>query len=298
LTPGPGGSFYGAAGWGGAYNDGLLFNLTTDGTLMTLVTFANTNGAQPYGTLTPGPDGNFYGTTYAGGNGDPNNGYGYGTIFKVTTNGTLTTLASFNSTNGASPWAGLTLGPDGNFYGTTYAGGNGNNGTVFRLNLPPDFIASPTSQTLSIGGSATFSCQPSGTGPFAYQWLSNGVPIAGATGSSLTVSYASWLAAPKIQYQIAVANAWGSSTSAAVSVNLLLQPNIYAISNCIGGTVALYLTSYPNSTNRLWTTTDLSLPLAQWQVLATNVADSNGLGQFIDTNAIVPPQRFYRLSQP
>ena len=40
-------------------------------------------------------------------------------MFKVTTNGTLTTLVSFNGTNGANPGAALTLGTDGNFYGTT-----------------------------------------------------------------------------------------------------------------------------------------------------------------------------------
>ena len=47
-----------------------------------------------------------------------------GTVFKVTTNGTLTTLVSFNGTNGAYPHAGLTLGNDGNFYGTTSQGGS------------------------------------------------------------------------------------------------------------------------------------------------------------------------------
>ena len=47
------------------------------------------------------------------------NGQWYGTVFKVTTNGTLTTLVSFNGTNGANPNAALTLGNDGNFYGTT-----------------------------------------------------------------------------------------------------------------------------------------------------------------------------------
>ena len=50
----------------------------------------------------------------------------------MTTNGTLTTLASFNYANGAYPQAGLVQGADGNFYGTTEDGGYGN-GTVFRM---------------------------------------------------------------------------------------------------------------------------------------------------------------------
>jgi uncharacterized repeat protein (TIGR03803 family) len=54
-------------------------------------------------------------------------------VFKVTTNGILTPLVSFNFTNGANPRAALTLGNDGNFYGTTYYGGSGDDGTVFQV---------------------------------------------------------------------------------------------------------------------------------------------------------------------
>jgi uncharacterized repeat protein (TIGR03803 family) len=56
-----------------------------------------------------------------------------GTVFKVTTNGTLTILVSFNYANGAYPDAGLTLGNDGNFYGTTGEGGSNGYGTVFKV---------------------------------------------------------------------------------------------------------------------------------------------------------------------
>ena len=75
-------------------------------TLQTLCSFNGTNGANP-NALTLGNDGNFYGTTWIGGS-RTNLPYlnGVGTVFKVTTNGTLTTLVSFNSTNGAAPYAG------------------------------------------------------------------------------------------------------------------------------------------------------------------------------------------------
>ena len=139
LSLGTDGNFYGTTEAGGAFEGGwgetlgTVFKVTTNGTLTTLVSFNGTNGAAPYAGLTLGNDGNFYGTTDE----SSGNAAGYGTVFKVTTNGTLTTLVSFNVTNGESPLAALTLGKDGNFYGTTYMGGSSGDGTVFRLSLPP-----------------------------------------------------------------------------------------------------------------------------------------------------------------
>jgi uncharacterized repeat protein (TIGR03803 family) len=82
----------------------------------------------PSAALVQGSDGNFYSTTAYGG------ARGQGTIFRVTPDGTLTTLVSFDGTNGSHPVAGLIQSSNGNFYGTTaYGGTNGNNGTVFQM---------------------------------------------------------------------------------------------------------------------------------------------------------------------
>ena len=102
-------------------------------TLQTLFSF-NTNyanGGYPSAALTLGNDGNFYGVTGAFYN--KTNKLFYATVFKVTTNGTLTTFATINDAYGASPAGALTLGSDGNFYGTTVGGGNNNLGTVFQV---------------------------------------------------------------------------------------------------------------------------------------------------------------------
>jgi uncharacterized repeat protein (TIGR03803 family) len=128
LTLGNDGNFYGTTYGGGSNNIGTVFKVTTNGTLTTLVSFKGSYLAYPQAGLTLGTDGNFYGTTYGGGS-----SIYYGTVFKVTTNGTLTTLSSFSGTNGANPEAALTLGTDGNFYGTTYGGGSNNIGTVFKV---------------------------------------------------------------------------------------------------------------------------------------------------------------------
>jgi uncharacterized repeat protein (TIGR03803 family) len=54
-------------------------------------------------------------------------------VFRLTSNGFLTTLASFNGANGGSPQARLIAGRDGTLYGTTAGGGSGDHGTVFQV---------------------------------------------------------------------------------------------------------------------------------------------------------------------
>jgi len=103
-------------------------------TLTTLVTFGGSPTA-PYSALVQGTDGNFYGTTVYGGSSSCS--MGCGMVFKVTPSGTLTTLHTFcaqrTCADGSNPYAGLVLGTDGNFYGTTALGGAHNSGTVFRI---------------------------------------------------------------------------------------------------------------------------------------------------------------------
>jgi uncharacterized repeat protein (TIGR03803 family) len=102
-------------------------------TLTTLQSFDGTNGAAPQGTLVQGIDGNFYGTTVDGGNFNSLCGSGCGTVFKIAPSGALTTLHSFDGTDGQLPSAGLVQGTDGSFYGTTAYGGTNRSGTVFKI---------------------------------------------------------------------------------------------------------------------------------------------------------------------
>jgi uncharacterized repeat protein (TIGR03803 family) len=128
LVQGIDDNLYGTTYQGGTNNFGIIFKVTTNGTFTVLHSFAGTNdGANPYAGLVQGMNGDFYGTTFFGGTN------GYGTVFQSETNGTLTTLVSFNNTNGADPQAGLVQGVDGNFYGTTANGGTNGYGTVFKL---------------------------------------------------------------------------------------------------------------------------------------------------------------------
>jgi len=153
LVQGSDGNFYGTTSQGGAHGYGTVFKITPSGTLTTLYSFGSQSGdgGGPLDTLAQGTDGNFYGTTSYGGANPGPNGAG-GTVFSITPDGTLTTLYSFCSqngcTDGATPYAGLLQGSDGNFYGTTEYGGANNPapycmgpgkcirgaGTVFKIN--------------------------------------------------------------------------------------------------------------------------------------------------------------------
>ena len=92
------------------------------------------DGANPASTLIQGADGNFYGTTADGGSA------GYGTVFRVSPQGTFTLLYTFTSSagDGAYPYTGLVIDSAGNIYGTTSGGGTSGvgklgGGTVFRI---------------------------------------------------------------------------------------------------------------------------------------------------------------------
>ncbi len=82
-----------------------------------------------------GTDGNFYGTTHSGGGG----AYAFGTVFRITPTGSLTTLHSFcsqpNCADGALLRRALVQGASGNFYATTSSGGTSWAGTVFKITL-------------------------------------------------------------------------------------------------------------------------------------------------------------------
>jgi uncharacterized repeat protein (TIGR03803 family) len=143
LVQAANGDFYGTTYDGGAncspYGCGTIFKITLSGMLTMLHSFDGADGAYPYAGLVQATNGDLYGTTYDGGaNCLPD---GCGTIFRITPSGTLTTLYTFCSqtgcADGQNPYAGLAQATNGDFYGTTYAGGAncpaGGCGTIFKI---------------------------------------------------------------------------------------------------------------------------------------------------------------------
>jgi uncharacterized repeat protein (TIGR03803 family) len=128
LVQGTDGDFYGTTRSGGAHGEGTVFKITPAGALTTLYSFcAQSNcadGYNPASTLVQGADGSFYGSALDGGISGCDFPYNCGTIFRITPDGKLTTLHRFDATDGASPTGALVQATDGNFYGTTYQGGD------------------------------------------------------------------------------------------------------------------------------------------------------------------------------
>ena len=133
LVQGIDGNFYGTT-----YSDGVsqcngagcgtVFKITPQGKLTTLHRFNGNDGFWPFAVLVQASDGNFYGTTALGGTKG-----GYGTVFKITPGGTLTTLHNFDGTDGFYPRGGMVQATDGNFYGTESDGGARHYGSVFKI---------------------------------------------------------------------------------------------------------------------------------------------------------------------
>jgi uncharacterized repeat protein (TIGR03803 family) len=150
LTLGGGGTLFGTTFAGGIHGQGVVFFITLSGALTALHSFDGaSDGANPVGQLIRA-NGFFYGTTSAGGTN------GGGTVFQITSGGVFNVLYSFTGgSDGANPAAGLALGSDGNFYGTTYAGGPSGDGGIYKI-TPQGVLTSLYLFTGGDDGSSSF----------------------------------------------------------------------------------------------------------------------------------------------
>ncbi len=126
------GYMYGATENGGHLEAGEIFRLSTTGAIKKLYAFTDEDdGANPNAPLTEGiKDGNLYGTAHIGGY--YHDGV-YGTIFEMSLpSDNLGAGYNFDGSAGTNPTAGLLSASDGNFYGTTNAGGSNDLGVIFE----------------------------------------------------------------------------------------------------------------------------------------------------------------------
>ena len=321
-----GGTLYGTTG------NGTIFAQTTNGATFTVLrnfsalnsqTGTNTDGAAPWGGLILGGD-KLYGTASAGGNG------GSGVVFSIGTNGAgFTTLHSFapldtltgTNAGGAIPYGGLVLW-NGTLYGTAFAGGNGGRGILFSLQtngnsftvLHHFTVVDTVTRTNNDGASPS-------AGLIVSSNVLYGTASAGGMGAAGTVfSYSLGSALFTTLHSFSALANNGTNTDGAFPVAPVLRigDSLYGttfsggsgaagtvfniplpappaiITNIVrngNGSVTLYFLGGPNSTNVVQATTSLTPPVT-WQNVSTNIADVNGVWQFIDANNT--STRYYR----
>lgn len=122
------GNFYGTTSDGGGEVFGTVYKMTPSGKMTFIYTFPGSSKLGYPMALTLGTDGNFYGTALGGGT------TRYGGVFKITPKGKLTELYAFQGTpDGQTPKGAIIQATDGNFYGTTQAGGANGFGCIYKM---------------------------------------------------------------------------------------------------------------------------------------------------------------------
>ena len=325
-----GGTVFGTTTAGGSSANGTVFSCNTNGSVSPLHNFTvldsgagtNSDGALPRGGLILS-GGTLYGTASAGGSG------GIGVVFSVSTNaGSFTNLHSFTAldsqtatnADGAIPLSGLTL-ANGTLYGTTVAGGQGGNGTVFSIGtnglgfrvLHHFSSIDPLTGTnadgaspcapLTLSGGLLYGTAPKGgfggngvvfsisTNGAQFQTLYSFTTPDPATGTNAdgAIPVAGLLQVGNLLYGTTFS---GGPGGVGMVFGLILPPAITSIVANPDGSVTLLFNGAANSTNIIQATSSLVAPVS-WVNISTNVADAGGLWQFTDSNT-APPARFYR----
>ncbi len=217
------GTLYGTTYSGGRSNFGTVFAVKTNGTDFRIVRslgLAPIEGREPRVGLVEAPDGTLLGTTRIGG------GANQGTIFRVQKDGTnYATIRSFSGIGGegARSRSPLLQAAGGVFYGTTFGGGTGDQGVLFRVFTPnlvpaPMIAEQPRSVINAPGSTLTLSAAIETDQHLRYQWLHNGTNIPGAFSSTLTLTRAD---ATKVgEYQLRATGLTGEVESQKVQLSL------------------------------------------------------------------------------
>jgi hypothetical protein len=228
------------------------------------------------------------------------------TLRRMTPDGVVTVLAGlpgfYGSVDGAGSAARFYTGQSGiavDASGNIFTGDIGN-GTI-RKGVPFAVTTVPQSQAVLTGTPVTLSVAAVGNnGPFSFQWLSNGVPVAGQT--NLAFALGPVARANSGVYSVVVSNTPGNSLTLNATVRALVPPVLQAPQVSVGGPVLLLfqdadggLPIEPGLAQVLWRTNLPSGTDSNWQVLTSAYSLTNGFIEIDDTNAPAQPSRFYRV---
>ena len=308
-------TLYGTASWGGTNAVGSIFSIGTNGDgFATLHQFAGPDGKLPFGNLWISGD-TVYGTTWGGG------GFTNGTLFALGTNGSGFRLihefgpfgASQTNTEGAAPWGGVVQsGP--RLYGTAYWGGSNGCGSVFSVNTNGTGFTvlhgfSGSSDGLfPIGSLVAAGTTLFGTTTFGGSNNNGTVFSVGTDGSGFRVIHTfeaygenattNWDGAvpqgPLVQFRNSL---YGTTVEGgSFGMGVVFRLDFLSASPPVrnkDGTIQVAWSGLAGSTNVTDVATSLAAP-ADWQGLATNIADASGSWSVADAAATNYPARFYR----
>jgi len=285
LVQGMDGGLYGTTSKGGASNVGTIFRMSTNEVFTILYSFTNgADGATPAAGLVQGTGGQLYGTTSAGGNLNLDDGAGYGTVFKIPTNGGFMLLATFDGTNGGAPTAGLMQAGDGNFYGTTTGAGVEfplGFGASFQLGVGYPYGYGTLFQLTTNGTLTTlfsFDGNYDGKAPHATLWQGQDGGLYGTTsqGGTNDISLAGLFFGDGVVFRLGV-------VPPAITSPVVRGPAFSFTWNAMPG--APYQAQYKDN---------LSQP--QWINLGSAVTGANGVAGQSDIIGATNKARFYRVS--
>ena len=165
--------------------------------------------------------------------------------------------------------------------------------------IPPTLLNAPADQVSALGSTATFTVGARGISPLSYQWRLNGTNLPSATGS--TLSFVVGGGSSGI-YSVVVSNLYGATTSLGATLNPQLR---FLSPSPSGGAFSLLLVSAdgsPVATNRaarvrIYATTNVALPFANWSLLANPVVPSNGQLRVDGLNLTNRPTQFFRAAE-
>jgi len=315
------GNFYGTADFGGAtnplylnastllgYGYGTVFELTTNKTVTAPVLFGGTNGAYPSGGLALAKDGNFYGTTRWGGNGLTGNFPGYGTIFRMSPDGTFTNFYKFTGGDGGFIYAGLAQGGDGWLYGAAFQGGSVGNGTLFKISTNGDFVplhsfgyfesATPYAGMME-GGDGNFYGTTYGNANYGNYGSVFQLTPAGAFTNLVSFNIANGYQPAGVLVQGPDNNFYGTTSSGGANgLGTIFRlsipmPAVFQAITLTNGAATLTWSAVAGQTYQLQYSTDLTQN--NWTNLNKRIFPTSGIMTTTDSNAAAVPRRFYRV---
>ncbi len=289
------GNLLGITQGGGAHNNGTVFSISPTGTLTVLAAFEfdGANFVNPQGPLVLAADGTLFGTTRWGG---PQR---RGTVFALSPSGQLTTLVSFDETNGDEPNH-LMKGVDGSLYGTTLGGlfKLTPEGKVTHYALPGfgftrwPFIQGGDGFLYGLIGTYGFDYWGVRTtgifrvSPFGESTLLYSFPFDGFSGARVRRADQLLRGADGRIYATTI----GGTLDAGGIIQLLVPPSLTSLGRA-NETTHVTWAGFPGQRYQVQVATDLSAP--NWANLNEPLTATNSSTTVIDTNS--SPQRFYRV---